>query len=377
MRLLRDRPPIPFLAMGAALGLLLLLAFLQYQWIGQLGEAERERLHIHLRASLSRFVQEFNAELLRALVVLNAARPAAPDRELDELAERWQAWKESSPHPELVRAFYVTRGGEDGLQQLLVYREDKGGFQPAAWPQRWQALRSRLALRAAESGRGALPLWRGVVDEEANAVAMPRGGRGRRERFGPPGWRPERPPSLAGWTIVEFDQECLVKVVLPELVDRHFRRIEGFDFRVQVIRRSDRRVLYRSDPSLPEEPMASPDATAGLFELRPALPRWLAESGLGLATGLPAAPAGPLRLEPEGRWQVLVQHRAGSLEAAVNRLRQRNLAVSFAILLLMAASLATLIVSAQRAHRLAQLQMEFVTGVSHELRTPLAVICSA
>jgi signal transduction histidine kinase len=176
---------------------------------------------------------------------------------------------------------------------------------------------------------------------------------------------------------VELDHDFLVKVLLPELVDRHFRRAEGFDFLVQVVRRSDRRVLYRSDPSLPEQPMTSPDATAGIFELRPGLMRWLAEIVPGPAGGLPPEPAGPLRVEPEGRWQVLAKHRAGSLEAAVNRLRWRNLALSSAILLLMAASFATLIISAQRAQRLARLQMEFVAGVSHELRTPLAVICSA
>jgi signal transduction histidine kinase len=39
--------------------------------------------------------------------------------------------------------------------------------------------------------------------------------------------------------------------------------------------------------------------------------------------------------------------------------------------------MAMIIISTQRAQRLAKLQMEFVTGISHELRTPLAVICSA
>ncbi len=39
--------------------------------------------------------------------------------------------------------------------------------------------------------------------------------------------------------------------------------------------------------------------------------------------------------------------------------------------------MAIVIVNAYRARRLAQLQMDFVTGVSHELRTPLSVILSA
>jgi signal transduction histidine kinase len=53
------------------------------------------------------------------------------------------------------------------------------------------------------------------------------------------------------------------------------------------------------------------------------------------------------------------------------------LAISFGILILLTVSVGMIYVSAQRARRLADLQMEFVAGVSHELRTPLAVIRSA
>lgn len=77
------------------------------------------------------------------------------------------------------------------------------------------------------------------------------------------------------------------------------------------------------------------------------------------------------------RWRLLVQHRAGSLEAAVNTTRRRNLFVSSSILVVLAASVGMLILSTRRAQDLARQQMEFVAAVSHELRTPLAVIRSA
>jgi signal transduction histidine kinase len=76
-------------------------------------------------------------------------------------------------------------------------------------------------------------------------------------------------------------------------------------------------------------------------------------------------------------WELVASHPRGSLEVAVATQRRRNLAVSFGVLLLLAGSMALIIVSARRAQRLAQLQMDFVAGVSHELRTPLAVISSA
>jgi len=94
-------------------------------------------------------------------------------------------------------------------------------------------------------------------------------------------------------------------------------------------------------------------------------------------------PPGPLRLEPiryganDRDWQLLVKHRKGSLEAVVAATRRRNLTISFGVLLLLAASMAMVIVTSLRAQRLAKLQMDFVAAVSHELRTPLAVISSA
>ena len=82
-------------------------------------------------------------------------------------------------------------------------------------------------------------------------------------------------------------------------------------------------------------------------------------------------------LEQVGAWQLIVRHRAGSLEAAVSQARRRNLAVSLGVLALLAVSVAMIVLSTQRAQRLAKQQVEFVAGVTHELQTPLAVIRSA
>ncbi len=76
-------------------------------------------------------------------------------------------------------------------------------------------------------------------------------------------------------------------------------------------------------------------------------------------------------------WRLLVKHPSGSLEAAVNSARRRNLIISSSILSVLGASVALLVLSTRRAQELARQQMEFVAAVSHELRTPLAVIRSA
>jgi two-component system, OmpR family, sensor histidine kinase SenX3 len=84
-----------------------------------------------------------------------------------------------------------------------------------------------------------------------------------------------------------------------------------------------------------------------------------------------------LKRNTDGQWQLVIQHRAGSLEAAVATVRRRNLAISFGVLLLLGVSVGLIVISSRRAQHLAEKQIEFVAGVSHELRTPLSVICSA
>jgi len=72
-----------------------------------------------------------------------------------------------------------------------------------------------------------------------------------------------------------------------------------------------------------------------------------------------------------------VHHHAGSLEAIVVQARRRNLALSAGLLLLILATIASLVRFSRRAQGVAELQMNFVAGVSHELRTPLTVIRTA
>ena len=67
--------------------------------------------------------------------------------------------------------------------------------------------------------------------------------------------------------------------------------------------------------------------------------------------------------EGAGRWVLVAQSQAGSLEALVARTRYRNIAISGVILLLLLVAVALLTRFSRQAHRLADLQMNFVAGV--------------
>ncbi len=125
-------------------------------------------------------------------------------------------------------------------------------------------------------------------------------------------------------------------------------------------------------------PAGSAGTKSGLRIVQP-VPNVTSE--FSIAVGSPAAgvmgAAPALLRSPGGHWRVLVQHSAGSLDAAVEAARRRNLWLSFGILAVLAASAGLIVINARRSERLAAQQMDFVATVSHELRTPLAVIRSA
>ena len=54
--------------------LLAALATFQYRWLGEVSEAERERMRASLRTRASEFTQEFDAELTRVFIAFQIDR---------------------------------------------------------------------------------------------------------------------------------------------------------------------------------------------------------------------------------------------------------------------------------------------------------------
>ncbi len=322
-------------AAGAAL---IALGWLQYRWIGQLGEAGQERMKTRLNVSLARFSEEFQRALARPLSSLTGEADATPG----DFARNWQRWSATEPDAALVRAAFISQGGPNGTGELRRLDPLTGSFQAVPWPPELERLRAQLWLLPQPPARPE------VRDEALVGVARPL------VQLGP------------GWVILQFDQQYLKRDLLPRLVRQHID--PDYEIRISPASRPNNPV-YVSDDSLPPGFFAQPDAELGMLDLPARRPRG----------SLSHAALSPPHWVPEGRglWRIQVKSRSGTLEEMVAQTRRRNLAASFGILLLAAASIAMLVVSSRRAQRLAEAQMAFVAGVSHELRTPLAVICSA
>jgi signal transduction histidine kinase len=197
----------------------------------------------------------------------------------------------------------------------------------------------------------------------------------------------------AGWMIIPLNQAFLAEHLFPELATRHF---SGLDYEVGVVGgERGNRTIYSSNPEAAKRSLADADASMNLFSIPGSqYPHEIGSTALPVLKGVKSAikysdlqhifgGQETMELLPmpglpglDG-WLLVANHRRGSLEAAVAALRRRHLAMSFGVLLVLAATTGVITLAARRVQELARLQMDFVAGVSHELRTPLTVISSA
>jgi signal transduction histidine kinase len=361
MRVLRRIGMLP-LAVGAMLVLLGTLATLQYRWAGELSEAEQTRLRASARSRADAMARDFDLELARLQQSLEPRVGPGLERDEDGWAQRFAAWREQARWPGLVADVYRVSVEPGGAS---LTRWTPGGPEPLAWPPHLEAMRARLT-HGPRGGPGfggprrpPFPL----PDEVPSLVIPLQAGRppGLRPP-GPPGPppppSPPGPPGVAGpaLLVVLLDLEVIGAEVLPALAERHFGAKDGLDHDLEVVGAGESSVIWRSRPGAPALKRA--DATARFFDLR--------------------GEAGPARRgESEGRWMLRVANHAGPLEEVVAATRRRNLAIGFGILLLLAATVTLVLVSAHRAERLGAREVEFVAAVSHELRTPVSVIQGA
>ena len=417
-------------------GLLALLATLQYRWLGQVSEADRQRRHASLDAGASEFAQDLDRELTRAYLLFQT-EPGTDAELAPRFAARYDQWQATSRFPRLLKDFYVFTQGDDQGPQLRRFDPASRTFAVAEWPASMADWRRQLAepdvterdaeRRTVFVARFSQPIWESVP---AIVSPMPMPLMFLSEHVA----SEQRVRSLFSYAIVTLDDQYLKRELLPTLSERHFRAdTAGGEFRIAVVSTSNQGgVIYSSSPGFAPKPDAKADATADLFQVRTDLTNLAAEvrrfttfaatvhtiqrqdsmqtarpgAGDGKSSGrndiftfhearplsivvqpgggssspsLRAGAAATTRMMsvPAARWRLMLTHSAGSLDAAVQSARRRNMAVSMSVLGVLGASMGLLVLSTRRAQRLARQQMEFVAAVSHELRTPLAVIRSA
>ena len=103
----------PILLVGVLLALLGLLAFLQYRWLGQISDGERERLTRTVKADTERFAEDFNSEIQNAYFNFQMNADVWQDKNWKEFNDRYDFYKSKTAYPELIKDFYFVELGEN------------------------------------------------------------------------------------------------------------------------------------------------------------------------------------------------------------------------------------------------------------------------
>lgn len=399
-----------FLPIAVLLVLLITLAFLQYRWIGQTTNGEHDKMREKARLAAENLSREFDRELTRAYFHLKVDPVSFSQKVWDNYSLRYERWLATAAYPKLVEKVFTAGKDASGNLRLSAYDETNGRFEETGWLPRLARVRSEIETdlnsATADSKKRRAPE---IIAPDVPALVIPistvNPGDLEKTRNDAPNESPNTNSSQRnGYTIVLLNLEYIKGELLPSLAARYFdlgANGAGDNYNVIVASRdSPPQILYRSgsSPEKTETPFGS-EIRQDLFALRleriesfifvaPRRRKQLLKDDSATARSDSAA---KIKIAPpsdtgdaandlpsfgnqKSGWQLFAQYRGGSLEAAVESIRRRNLIISFGILLLVAANGIFLIVLLNRSRSLARRQSDFVSSVTHELRTPLAVI---
>jgi hypothetical protein len=348
-----------------------LLAALQYRWLGHVSDGEHEFLKANLRNAAERFSLSVDQEFTRLYTAFQE-EPFNPELfgqpSTARYATRFAQWKQQTAHPQLFKALVRSPAAETpplefAQMQWQCLQAAAVQFAPCAWSAELQALRTGFESRLGSQRR--------AVEEPLIPRRFPEGLLGDVPALAflllPPPPKPQsfsnftrahapadrfRPPFFSGLVVVVLNQTYVREAWLPGLIKQHFPH-EATEYDIVIRSRAGApRVMFSSGQSADSGEQSNimkfnqPDVSTRLFGIRQELLRELLRdqwrkrippAPLETAAGSP--PPGPFVMslpdaEEGGQWQLLLQHRAGSLAAAVATARRRNLLLRFGILIL-------------------------------------------
>ena len=392
------------IALAAGLGaLLVILGALQYRWQVQVSDADREKVRKQVKDDADRFASDFNREIQNAYFNFQTEPASWKVHDWSAFNERYDYWRERSAYPELISGFYFipAKSGE-----VMKYDAVHRAFLQATPDADISSVRTRLADETSFK----------PVYEDLLMLVMPIHEPGKRVEHIVIRRTPDKavPPELSmppqfGWLAIKLNGDVIKQRLVPDLAARYFG--DGA-FRIGIDDRD-------GAPVWQDIAINGADATAKLLVLSPDNFIFFANkelmSSLGdnheamvlnsrveshtLTNGPEGGQSRSLNIElqngqngarprtqfftsasvktDESPWTLAVQHSSGSIDTAAAAALRKDLAGGFGLLLLLAGAVGAIIVSAVRAKRFAQRQIDFVSSVSHEFRTPISVIYSA
>jgi hypothetical protein len=240
------RPSGLTLLIGAALILLPILAVLQYRWIGQVSDAERERRQRTLQHATNAITQELDVELVRAVIGLQVDGLTLRSDDWTVYTERVAGWHKATAAPGILRDVLLVDRGPAGLR-LRHWSDDTTVSSTVPGRTTWRATARGFAteLAAWESHKPDEPLRPAdLLSTDGATIVVPIAPIPVQNEAGHVG----RYEPVFGYTLIRLDMPYVKDEFLASLVDKHFRLEAGDEYRIAVVARQDRsKAIYQAN----------------------------------------------------------------------------------------------------------------------------------
>jgi len=229
------------------------LAALEYRWLGQVSEADRERRHASLQQHAEEFADDFDRELLRLYLVLQSDSGAIQEGHVENFARHLDAWREAARDPRILRAVYLVDGDPPKLR-LREFHSDTKMFVDAAWPAALALVHTQMAAVFPDNTGAGPDKWflmphdpvaasvPALIVNLSSMPALQRFDPGNLMSFG----------HTTGFIIGLIDQDVLRSSILPALAERYFPARDADSYRLEII-----------DTTSPAQPVLSRGLVSG------------------------------------------------------------------------------------------------------------------
>jgi signal transduction histidine kinase len=351
-------------ALATLVPVVIVLAVLQYRWIGELSEAHDTQARSRLRERLRAVSDAFDTEVTRAALAFETFAMPGSSR-FESLERAWQVWTTSAQWPRMVSGVALVESTDDVWRTRWVGEPAIADIrsilprQPSLGTRRGRGtlvFRNHLSPELLVDGQPALLQSTSFVTEGRGVVTT-------------------------SGILIRFDKRNLTETVFPRLLNAFVTPEDRQEFHFEL--------------HLGVAPAA--DAlTAGVFHFRPdcVSPRRPSfATSFGVSRNRPGGAVSSVVVEPDppgalpevvsgpcertfesvpALMQLSARPREEPMGAVLTRFRWRNEIVSALVLGTLMAAIGALVLSAERARKLARMQTVVSAGISHELRTPLA-----
>jgi signal transduction histidine kinase len=419
--------------LGIMIIALIALAVLQYHWLGSVSDAEKKRLEENLEASTENFVSDLNKDFS----ALNQAfKIQVTNTDLDSdidamIGSSYLNWVSSTNYPQLIDSVYFVKNVHTEVPSIKLFKTDPVSLTEipnSGKVKKWLSKKTNSDKHRSSSFNLLStpdfgdPTFIMVPLQLLDLVTLENESLGRNLKVN---LNIDQTDDII---LLQLDDSIIKNKVIPDIARTYFSDSFSDQYHISIIKEvnEDSSKVYFSttgNESVKEadfkkdlrsidfssvfviQSQTNLDADKRLFKDLDSLSSKIESVNINNGTNRKAfkmtTESSQMRFNTTIRdsaftiqsdttintsfeadfstagWQFWLSFKEGSLDTFVNKTKNRNLAVSFGILLILGFCVGMIFMFSKRSQDLAQKQMLFVAGVSHELRTPLTVIRSA